>query len=167
MKVFRARAWYGFGPASFDALDSSGSVAGPGGWRYNDLSTEILYTAEVEALATLEIAVRPGLETIHQILIATIEIPDNSVVCLDEIGITLPSNWNARPVADDSRSIASEFLAAISQMPSGPKRPAGVRVPSVISSSDHNILLDPARRGEYRARISNRLPFNTLRITHT
>jgi hypothetical protein len=53
VKVFRARAWYGFGPASFDALDSSGSVAGPNGWRYNNLSTEILYTAEVEALATL------------------------------------------------------------------------------------------------------------------
>jgi len=34
----------------------------------------------VEALATLEVAVRPGFETIRQILIATIEIPDDSVV---------------------------------------------------------------------------------------
>jgi RES domain-containing protein len=165
VKVFRARAWYGTGPASFDALDSSGSVAGPRGWRYNDLATEILYTAEVEALATLEVTLRPGLETIHQILVATIEIPDNSVVCLGDIGITLPSNWNARPVAEDSRSIASEFLAAISRLPTGPQRPAGIRVPSVLSSSDQNILLDPARKGEYKARISNRLPFNTLRIT--
>jgi RES domain-containing protein len=167
VKVFRARAWYGFGPATFDALDSAGSVAGPKGWRYNDLATEILYTAEVEALATLEVALRPGLETIRQILIATIEIPDNSVVSLDDIGITLPSNWNARPVADDSRSIASEFLAAVSQIPPGPKKPAGVCVPSVLSSSDCNILLDPARKKEYSARISNRLPFNTLRMTNS
>jgi RES domain-containing protein len=167
VKVFRARAWYGAGPASFDALDSSGSVAGPRGWRYNDLSTEILYTTEVEALATLEVALRPGLERIQQILIATIEIPDNSIVCLADLGITLPSNWNARPVADDSRSIASEFLAAISKIPPGPNRPTGIRVPSVLSSSDQNILLDPARKREYKARISNRLPFNTLRVTNS
>jgi RES domain-containing protein len=165
VKVFRARAWYGVGPASFDALDSSGSVAGPKGWRYNDLSNEILYTAEVEALAALEVAIRPGLETIRHILIATIEIPDDSVVTLKDLGITLPSNWNARPVADDSRSIAGEFLAAIAKVPSGSKKPAGLRVPSVLSSSDYNILLDPARKSEYAANVSHRLPFKTLRTT--
>jgi len=157
VKVFRARAWYGVGPASFDALDSSGSVAGPKGWRYNDLSTEILYTAEVEALATLEVAIRPGLETIRHILIATIEIPDDSVVMLEDVGITLPSNWNARPVADDSRSIAAEFLAAIAKVPSGSKKPTGLRVPSVLSTSDYNILLDPARKSEYASNISHRV----------
>lgn len=167
MKVFRARAWYGTGPASFDALDSSGSVAGARGWRYNDLSTEILYTAEVEALATLEVTLRPGLERIRHILIATIVIPDNSVVCLGDIGITLPNNWNARPVAEDSRSIASEFLAVISRLPTGSNRPIGVRVPSVLSSSDQNILLDPARKSEYKAKISTRLPFSTLRNTNS
>jgi RES domain-containing protein len=167
VKVFRARAWYGVGPATFDALDSSRSVAGPKGWRYNDLSTEILYTAEVEALATLEVAIRPGLEAIRQILIATIEIPDDSVVSLKDVGITLPSNWNARPVADDSRSIAAEFLGAIANLPSGSKKPAGLRVPSVLSTSDYNILLDPARKSEYVASVSHRLPFNTLRTTNS
>ena len=79
MKLYRARAWRGGpGPATFDALDSSPSVAGPKGWRFNDLATEILYAAEVEALATLEVAVRPGWETIEHVLIATIEVPDGS-----------------------------------------------------------------------------------------
>jgi RES domain-containing protein len=167
VRVFRARAWHGVGPATFDALDSSGSVSGPKGWRYNDLSTEILYTAEVEALATLEVALRPGLETTRQILIATIEIPDDSVVSLGELGITLPSNWNARPVADDSRSIAAEFFAAVARIPAGSNKPAGLRVPSILSSSDHNVLLDPSRKSEYKQNVSNRLPFNTLRITNS
>lgn len=164
MNVFRARAWR---PRSrvFEPLDSSGSVAGPRGWRFNDLSTEILYTAEVESLAILEVAIRPGLDTIEQILVATIEIPDGSVVDLADLKIALPSNWNARPAMDDSRTIAREFLDAVARLPARARKPVGVRVPSVLSGSDFNILLDPARKPEYRARITNRIPFSTLRTT--
>ena len=163
MKVYRARAWRGMGPATFDPLDSSGSVSGPKGWRFNDLGTEILYTAEVEALATLEIAVRPGFDKIRHILIASIEIPEDSIVTLSTLGIVLPSNWNARPVADDSRTIARDFLDAIAKLPRGSRKPVGLRVPSVLSASDHNVLLDPSQKREYTATISNRIPFSTLR----
>lgn len=165
MKVYRARAWRGVEPATFDPLDSSGSVSGPKGWRFNDLGTEILYTADVEALATLEIAVRPGFDTIRHILIASIDIPEDSIVSLSTLGITLPSNWNARPVADDSRTIAREFLDAVAKLAPGSRKPVGLRVPSVLSASDYNVLLDPSRKSEYTVTISNRIPFSTLRNT--
>lgn len=135
------------------------------GWRFNDMSTEILYTAQVEALAILEVAVRPGFDTIRQIMMAAIEVPDDSVVDLPELGIVLPSNWNARPVADDSRTISREFLDAIAALPTGKPKPVGVRVPSVLSASDYNVLLDPSRKTEYSSDISNRLPFQYLRDT--
>lgn len=164
MKLYRARAWRG-GPLTFDPLDASGSVAGTLGWRFNDVHTAIIYTAEVEALATLEVAVRPGWETIQQVLVATIEIPDGGVVDPVEIGLSLPSNWNSRPVAPDSRSIAREFLTAIASLPTSSPKPVGLRVPSVLSGSDYNVLLDPARIAEYSANITNRLPFSTFRTT--
>lgn len=164
MKLYRARAWRG-GPVQFDPLDSSASIAGPKGWRFNDLSTEILYTAEVEALAILEVAVRPGWETIQQVLVATIEIPDAAVASLADLGILLPRNWNARPVADDSRLIAQEFLAAVARPTQLLSRPLGVRVPSVLSGSDCNVLLDPARKALFKASITARIPFKTLRGT--
>ena len=164
MKVYRARAWRG-GPVHFDPLDCASSVAGPKGWRFNDLSTEILYTAEVEALAILEVAVRPGWETIQQVLVATIEIPDSSVVLLGDLGIVLPSNWNARPAADDSRLIAREFLDAVARLPVGDNRPLGLRVPSVLSVSDFNVLLDPSRKAGFTATISSRIAFETHRGT--
>jgi RES domain-containing protein len=164
VKLYRARAWRG-GPVQFDPLDAAASVAGPKGWRFNDLSTEILYTAEVEALAILEVAVRPGWETIQQVLVATIEIPDGAVVSLEDLGIVLPRNWNARPVADDSRVVAREFLSAVGRMPAGSARPAGLRVPSVLSSTDFNVLLAPARKREFKASITGRIPFKTLRGT--
>lgn len=140
-------------------------MSGPRGWRFNDLATEILYTAEVESLAILEVAIRPGLETIDEILVATIEIPDDSVVDLKDLKIALPSNWNARPVTDDSRRIARQFLDALTKLPARTNKPVGLRVPSVLSGSDCNVLLDPARKSEYQAKVTNRIPFNTLRTT--
>jgi RES domain-containing protein len=166
VKLYRARAWRG-GPATFDSLDSTGSVSGPQGWRFNDVKTEILYTAQVEALAILEVAVRPGWETIQQVLIATIEIPDHSVAGLSDLGIVLPRNWNARPVAADSRTIAREFLEVVAGLPAGAAKPIGLRVPSVLSSSDFNVLVDPSRKADCTAAITSRIPFNTLRSTRS
>jgi len=166
VKVYRARGWRG-GRAIFDPLDSSGSVSGPLGWRYNDVKTEILYTAEVEALAILEVAVRPGWETIRQVLIATIEIPDGSVVNLAELGVVLPRNWNARPVAADSRTIAREFLDTVARLSAGAARPIGVRVPSVLSGTDFNVLVDPSRKSDCTAAVTSRIPFDTLRTTRS
>jgi hypothetical protein len=95
VRLYRARGWRGGGAATFDPLDSRGSISGPLGWRFNDPKTEILYTAEVEALATLEVAARPGWEGVRQVLIATIEIPDGAIANPADLGLTLPTNWNA------------------------------------------------------------------------
>jgi RES domain-containing protein len=163
VRLYRARARRQ-STRRFDPLDASGSVAGPRGWRFNDLATEVLYTAEVEALAILEVAVRPGLETISEILIATIEVPDGSVVDLSEVGLTLPSHWDARPAGDDTRRIARRFLDAIAARPAA-GRPAGLRVPSVLSASDFNVILDPSRKSEFKAKLTGRIPFGSLRVT--
>lgn len=164
MKLYRARGLRG-ARTDFNPLDASGSISGPKGWRFNDLATEILYTAEVEALAILEVAIRPGIESLKQILIASIEIPDDAIVNPRDLNIVLPRNWNARPVADDSRTIAREFLEAIAKLAAGRPRPVGLRVPSVLSSSDYNVLLDPRRKSEYRATMEGRIPFNSMLTT--
>ena len=162
MRLYRARAWRSGAP-TFDPLDSSGSIDGAG-WRFNDANTEILYAATAQALATLEVAVRPGWETVKEVLIATIDLPDGLVVDPADLGIRLPGNWNARPVATASRSIAREFLNAIAPIPVS-SRPTGLRVPSVLSQSDYNVLIDPTRKASYSARLTHRLPFNTLLTT--
>jgi hypothetical protein len=67
----------------------------------------------------------------------------------------LPSNWNARPVAPDSRSIAREFLHAIAGVAAA-SRPIGLRVPSVLSNSDYNVLIDPSRKSLCTGSLSHR-----------
>jgi RES domain-containing protein len=152
--------------AQFDPLDSSRSVARDG-WRFNDRKTEMLYAATVEALALLEVVVRPGWESVREITVASLDIPDDSVVDLDDVGITLPTNWNARPVARDSQPIGAEFLRAIDARSPVANVICGLRVPSVISSTDFNVLLDPRQKASYRVAGWTRIPFGTLRTTGT
>ncbi len=142
---------------AFDALDSSSSVAGAG-WRWNDRKTEILYVAEVQALALCEVTMRPGWASAGGIIIAIIEIPDDSVANPKSLGIVLPSNWNYRPAAIDSQRVGREFLEALTGKP----KICGMRVPSVVSTTDFNILLDPSRKAHYREVGRVLIPFSSL-----
>ena len=151
---------------AFDPLDASGSVARDG-WRFNDKRSEVLYTAEVQALATLEVVARPGWATVSELNIAAIDVPDGSVLDLADLAITLPSNWNMRPAAPNAQRIGAEFLAAVDAQAAAGRRVCGVRVPSVISTTDHNILLDPRQKRSYAIKSWSRIPFDWLMGTAT
>jgi RES domain-containing protein len=152
--------------AAFDPLDSSASVARDG-WRFNSKRSEVLYTAAVEALAILEVVARPGWSTVTELTVATIEVPDASVVDLSDLGIVLPSNWNVRPAAANAQNIGAEFLAAVDAAAASRRRICGVRVPTVISTSDHNVLLDPRQKASFSVVAWSRIPFNWLVGTAT
>ncbi len=152
--------------AVFDLLDSSASVARDG-WRFNDKRSEILYTAEVQALAILEVAARPGWEAVTELSIAVIEVPEGTVFDLSDLGMVLPSNWNVRPAARNAQSIGAEFLAAVDREAAKGRRVCGLRVPSVISTTDHNVLLDPRQKSHFALVSWARIPFNWLVGTAT
>lgn len=152
--------------AAFDPLDSSASVARDG-WRFNDKRSEILYTAEVQALSILEVVARPGWDRVKELSVAGIEVPDASVFDLSDLGIVLPSNWNIRPAAPNAQSIGAEFLAAVDREAAAGRRVCGVRVPSVISTTDHNVLLDPRQKSNFSVASWSRIPFNWLVDTAT
>jgi RES domain-containing protein len=152
--------------AAFDPLDSSASVARDG-WRFNDKRSEILYTAEVQSLSILEVAARPGWNTVTELIIAAIEAPDGTVFDLKDLGIVLPSNWNLRPAGPNAQRIGAEFLAAVDREAAAGRRVCGVRVPSVISTTDHNILLDPRQKRSFAVASWSRIPFDRLIGTAT
>jgi RES domain-containing protein len=152
--------------AAFDPLDSSASVARDG-WRFNDRRCELLYTAEVQSLAILEIAARPGWDTVIELTVAAIAVPDGSVLDLADLGLVLPSNWNVRPAAANAQRIAAEFLAAVDREAAAGRRVCGLRVPSVISTSDYNVLLDPRQKTSFSVSAWSRIPFDWLVGTAT
>lgn len=152
--------------SAFDALDASASVARDG-WRYNDRRSAILYTAQVQALAILEVAARPGWNSVTELTIAVINVPDGTVLDLADLGLVLPSNWNMRPAAPNAQRIGAEFLAAVDRQAAQGRQVCGVRVPSVISSTDFNVLLDPRQRASYAVAGWSRTPFDWLVGTAT
>jgi len=152
--------------SAFDPLDASASVARDG-WRFNDKRSAILYAAEVQSLAILEVVSRPGWSTVTEILIAAIEVPDGSVVSLDDLGLLLPTNWNVRPAGPNAQSIGGEFLKVVDQAAAEGSQICGVWVPSVISTTDCNALLDPRQSEKYRVVEWARIPFNWLVGTAT
>ncbi|MFM7086009.1 MAG: RES family NAD+ phosphorylase [Cyanobium sp.] len=148
---------------AFNPLDASASMARDG-WRFNDKRSAILYTAEVQSLAMLEVVSRPGWSTMAELAIAAIKVPDGSVVSLIDLGLLLPTNWNVRPAGPNARSIGGEFLKAVDQAAAGGRQICGLRVPSVISTTDCNVLLDPRQQQKYKVVDWARIPFRAPRI---
>ena len=89
---------------------------------------------------------RPGWATVADITIAAIAVPEGSVVSLEELGLLLPTNWNVRPAGPNAQRIGGEFLKAVDQAATEDRQICGVRVPSVISTTDWHVLLDPRQR---------------------
>ena len=102
-----------------------------------------------------------------ELTIAAIAVPEGSVLSLEELGLLLPTNWNVRPVGPNAQSIGGEFLKAVDQAAAEGRQICGVRVPSVISTTDCNVLLDPRQRDKYRVAEWGRIPFNWLVATAT
>jgi RES domain-containing protein len=162
MILYRARAWRTARDElfRFEPLYSEGSIRGKG-WRWNDRHTEVLYMAERESLAILEVAVRPKWDTVKTVMVAHVDFGDRTIATLDELAIALPPGWDARPAGDAQRDIAWRALAALATLPPA-TRPIGVRVPSVLSSTDYNVLVDPANKEHVRNIVFTEVPFANL-----
>ena len=118
-------------------------------------------------LAALELVSRPGWSTVAELTIATIAVPEGSIVSLEDLGLLLPTNWNVRPAGPNAQSIGGEFLKAVDQAAAAGRQICAVRVPSVISTTDCNVLLDPRQREHYKVVDWVRIPFNWLVGTAT
>ena len=102
-----------------------------------------------------------------ELTIAAIAVPEGSAVSLEELGVQLPTNWNVRPAGPNAQRIGGEFLKAVDHAAASGRQICGVRVPSVISTTDCHVLLHPRQREKYRAADWVRIPFNWLVGTAT
>lgn len=110
---------------------------------------------------------RPGWATVAELTIAAIAVPEGSVLSLEELGLLLPTNWNVSPVGPNAQRIGGELLKAMDQTATEGRLICGVRVPSMISTTDCNVLLDPRQREKYRVADWVCIPFNWLVGTAT
>jgi RES domain-containing protein len=114
-------------------LSGQGGLIADGRWH--SAGRPIVYTASSEALAVLEIRVHLGrFVPKAPYAVHVIEVPDSQVQMLVER--ELGKNWNAVPAMSHTRRIGDDWLNANSS--------SALSVPSIHSTTDRNILINPA-----------------------
>jgi RES domain-containing protein len=146
---------YRLAPARF-ANDLTGEGARLFGGRWNHPGIACLYSSESRALAVLEYSVNTGADHIPPALsIITI---DTGTATIEEIPESaLPPDWKATPTTSSTKDFGSEILKS--------SKAAIIKIPSVIITSEHNFLLNPAHSDARKFKIYELTDFNyDLRI---
>jgi RES domain-containing protein len=120
-------------PYARQALAGIGGLEADGRWH--SAGRRIVYLASSEALAVLEVRVHLGsIVPAEPYLILCVECPDQLVAPLP--ARRWPRDWQRVPFHPASQRLGDSWLARGAS--------AALRVPSVHSGSDFNVILNPA-----------------------
>lgn len=130
-----------------DDLTGTGCLFFPGRW--NKLGTRVLYTSENVSLAILEVLANS--EAIPKdYCIIIIEVPDGA--SMHEVEIKdLPANWNASPYPDEMAQLTEEWIREGKHLL--------MKVPSVHSPLDYNMLVNPIHEAAKHMRMVEKIPY--------
>lgn len=133
---------------SGDVLGGEGGLTADGRWH--TAGRRVVYCATSEALAVLEVRVHVGrFVPHHAYAMHVIDVPDRLIETLAPERV--PAEWNAVPHTAASQAIGDAWLTR--------GRTPGLRVPSVHSRSDANVLLNPVHREHGRLRLVEAAPY--------
>jgi len=127
------------------------ALAGRGGLeadgRWHTAGRPVVYLASSEALAVLEVRVHLGsVVPADPYVLLVVECPARLIEALPKR--RWPRRWDAVPFAGASQRLGDRWL--------NDARSAALRVPSVHSRSDFNVLFNPLHPDAARARIVSR-----------
>jgi RES domain-containing protein len=124
------------------ALAGRGGLEADGRWHSS--GRPVVYLASSEALAVLEVRVHVGsVVPLDPYMLLTVELPPRLVDVLPRED--WPRGWDAVPSGPASQRLGDRWLAEA--------RGLALRVPSVHSSSDYNVLFNPAHPKASLARV--------------
>jgi RES domain-containing protein len=132
------------------------ALAGRGGLeadgRWHTAGRPVVYFASSEALAVLEVRVHLGsIVPADPCVLLTAEFPARLIDVLPRK--RWPHRWDAVPFVAATRRLGDKWLADA--------RTAALRVPSVHSGSDFNVLFNPVHADARRARIVSRARYDS------
>jgi RES domain-containing protein len=121
------------------------------GGRWNSPGTSIIYTADSQSLAVLEILVHlDSPELLKKYVLFQVEMDESYILDLD--ASALPRNWRAEPAPGRVQKIGDDW-ATQSTSPV-------LRVPSALVPGESNYLLNPRHSDFRKLQISQPLPFD-------
>jgi RES domain-containing protein len=137
------------------ASQLSGYGAAIKGARWNSVGVELIYTAENRSLAMAEVAVHFTFATLpDDYMMITIVIPDDFEI--KEINEKdLPIDWKTFPHPNSTQKFGNNFVIE--------NKYCILKIPSVVTKGDYNILINPNHKDFSRISISNveKFPFDS------
>ena len=141
---------YRLAKAQYDAalLTGQGGLLADGRWH--TAGRPVVYAASSEALAVLEVRVhlRRPLPAVAFTMHA-IDVPDSLIEVLPTA--ELPADWHAVPPRGGSQAVGDRWLAGAHSL--------ALRVPSIHSASDANLLINPLHRAAGRLVVAGSRPY--------
>ena len=129
----------------------SGEGASEFGGRWNNPGTAVVYTAQSQSLAALEMLVHlDSSELLEKYLLLGADFDQSLIRSIEPSA--LPRNWRSDPAPASLRSIGDDWILAGSS--------AVLRVPSALVPGENNYLLNPGHRDFSRVRIGKPLTFH-------
>ena len=121
------------------------------GGRWNSPGTAIIYTAESQSLAVLEILVHlDSPELLKKYALFRVGIDESYIVDID--AAILPRNWRTEPVPGKVQKIGDEWVTNATS--------AVLRVPSTFVPGEFNFLLNPRHADFPKLQFSGPIPFH-------
>jgi RES domain-containing protein len=121
------------------------------GGRWNSPGTAIIYTAESQSLAVLEILVHlDSPELLKKYALFRVGIDESYIVDID--AAILPRNWRTEPVPGKVQKIGDEWVTNATS--------AVLRVPSTLVPGEFNFLLNPRHADFPKLQFSGPIPFH-------
>jgi RES domain-containing protein len=120
------------------------------GGRWNNPGTAVVYTAQSQSLAALEMLVHlDSADLLEKYVLLAADFDQSLVKVVD--ASNLPRNWRADPPPAQVRSIGDEWVLGGSS--------AVLQVPSVLVPGENNFLLNPGHQDFARIRFGKPLAF--------
>lgn len=118
--------------------------------RWHSAGTPVVYCATSEALAVIELRVNLGRFVPREPFdMHAIELPESSVTRLENPD--WPADWNAVPPARSAQQVGDAWLVSMTSL--------ALRVPSIHSRSDFNVLINPAHPAIREVRVADSWPY--------
>ncbi len=128
----------------------SGEGAREFGGRWNNPGTAVVYTAQSQSLAALEMLVHlDSADLLEKYVLLAADFDRSLVKVVD--ASNLPRNWRADPPPAQVRSVGDEWVLGGSS--------AVLQVPSVLVPGENNFLLNPGHQDLARIRFGTPLAF--------
>lgn len=118
------------------ALDRSGIGAFNTGGRWNSQGVAVIYAGVNPGVCALERLVHTSNHLVTDLVLVSIQLPDDDVLYKKYRPEDLPIDWDARPSSTVSMHFGDQFVLAQQYL--------AIILPSVIMPEEFNIIINPS-----------------------